>query len=435
MFLNGAHKLVTLDVTRISVNNVRKAYMKIAILMMQKNESELLDKWLRYHGYLVGFENLYVYDNGSDDLNIQNKLQNFEVFGVNVEYGFNEKCHFESKGEIFCERIKELEVTRPEIDFFIPLDCDEFLGFLDDEGNVSCDKSGLYAMLSEYKKRPELLLVDSQYYNTSVSDVYFNKQPYRKCFFYKNTIKSLDVGFHWGKVTGSDAELKTQLVHFHFHNKPFAVGKAHAREKLKGRVANFEPQTIAAYKGAGLHLVRFFTQDESSYVSNQLNLQHIYSAALKLKFDELGLAWPYSSELIKSRNELELNTPQGGFQNLVPYFSGSIDFLGFDDNSRVLTIKGWGVFQKSVAPKIVYLRFSSGVEIKIVVSDPVQRTDVSKMLNMRVCEIGFEETIKIPDSVKLEGEFSVIVKSDYRFQTYQFDIGKKYQNLFSNKDD
>jgi len=403
--------------------------------MMQKNESELLDKWLRYHGYLVGFENLYVYDNGSDDLNIQNKLQTFEEFGVNVEYGFNEKCHFESKGEIFCEKIKELEVIRPEIDFFIPLDCDEFLGFLDDEGNVSCDKSGLFSILSKYKSRRELLLVDSQYYNTSVSDVYFNKQPYRKCFFYKNTIKSLDVGFHWGKVTGSDAELKTQLVHFHFHNKPFAVGKAHAREKLKGRVDDFELQTLAAYKGAGLHLVRFFTQNEATYVNNQFNLQHIPSPALKFKFDELGLDWPYYQEMMNTRNELGLKSQNEGFDKITPYFSGSIDFLDFNVDSRELTIKGWGVYQKGVAPDIFYIKFSSGVEVSIVVSNRVQRADVAKMLNMRVSEIGFEETVKVNEDLKLEGDFSIIVKSNYRFQSYQFDISKKFQKLFLKTDD
>lgn len=408
--------------------------MKIAILMMQKNESELLEKWIRYHGYLVGFENLYVYDNGSAEPVIKETLNVFEHLGVNVEYGFNERCHFESKGELFCQKIKELELEKPEIDFFIPLDCDEFLGFLDDEGNVSCDKTGLYSLMCDYKDRRELLLVDSQYYNNSVSDSYFNKQPYRKCFFYKNTIRSLDVGFHWGKVKDSEGEYKTRLVHYHFHNKPFTVGKAHAREKLKGRVDNFEPQTIAAYKGAGLHLVRFFTQDEGSYVRNQLNLQHIYSAALKLKFDELGIAWPYSSELIKSRNELGLKTPQEGFQNLVPYFIGSIDFLSFNTDSRELTIKGWGVYQKCVATEIFYLSFASGLDIKFHVNNRVVRADVSKMLNMRVSEIGFEETLTINDDIKLEGEFKVVVKSNYHSKSYQFDISKKYQNLFTKSD-
>ena len=72
--------------------------MNIAILMMQKNESELLDKWLRYHGYLVGFENLYVYDNGSESQEIISLLEKYQQFGVNVDFEHNQRADFEGKG-------------------------------------------------------------------------------------------------------------------------------------------------------------------------------------------------------------------------------------------------------------------------------------------------------------------------------------------------
>ena len=38
---------------------------RVACVMMQKDEVHLLEPWLAYHGYLFGFENLYVLDNGS----------------------------------------------------------------------------------------------------------------------------------------------------------------------------------------------------------------------------------------------------------------------------------------------------------------------------------------------------------------------------------
>jgi hypothetical protein len=37
--------------------------MRIACVMMQKNEDELLRPWLAYHSYLFSPENLYVFDN------------------------------------------------------------------------------------------------------------------------------------------------------------------------------------------------------------------------------------------------------------------------------------------------------------------------------------------------------------------------------------
>ena len=409
--------------------------MNIAILMMQKNESELLDKWLRYHGYLVGFENLYVYDNGSESQEIISLLEKYQQFGVNVDFEHNQRADFEGKGDLFCERIQSLEQSRPEIDFYIPLDCDEFLGFLDDEGNVSCDPTGLRSILALYKERKELLLIDSQYYNNAVSDVYFNKQPYRKCFFYKNTIKSLDVGFHWGKVKTSEQELTTRLVHFHFHNKPFTIGKAHAKEKLKGRVKDFEPQTIAAYRGAGLHLVRFFTQNESSYVANQLKQSSTYSAGLKLKFEELGIHWPYFDEMNQSRKNMGLNEQTDGFENVARYFNGSIDFIGFDSNTLELTIKGWAVFQQSVPVDRVYFRFASGKEAEIVIRHRKNRDDVAKLLNMNQSAVGFEEKVKIDKSVVLEPEFSIVAKSDYQCRLYPLDVNRKYRSLFVSEND
>ena len=38
---------------------------RVRCIMMQKDESFLLEPWLLYNGYLFGFENLTVYDNGS----------------------------------------------------------------------------------------------------------------------------------------------------------------------------------------------------------------------------------------------------------------------------------------------------------------------------------------------------------------------------------
>jgi hypothetical protein len=405
--------------------------MKVAILMMQKNESELLDKWLRYHGYLFGFDNLYVYDNGSEDKSIHQTLKNYISLGVNVDFEHKDKTHFENKGNLFLDKINQLQNDRPDYDFYIPLDCDEFIGFLDDEGNVSCDKTGLKAQLSQYVDVQDLLMFDSQYYNSSVSDVLFNKQPYRKCLFYKNTIKSLDVGFHWGKVKNSDKEQRTRLIQFHFHNKPFAIGKEHAREKLKDRVKDFELATLNNYQGPGLHLVRFFNQGESSYVNNQLKQTHVYSVALRHKFNELGLSWPFEKSLLESRDHNGLVNEQDGFDNVIEYLQGSIDNIEYNKSDKSLTVKGWAVFQRSISVECLFLLIENEKPIPLTVVDRVARNDVADMLNLGNKLIGFEAQGNLPSSFTQIKDFQVAVKSNNKGCMLSLNINRKYRDILS----
>ncbi len=58
---------------------------RIACLMMFRDEVLLLKPWLHYHGYLFGFENLYVFDNGSRDETVLATLRQFAKIGANVD--------------------------------------------------------------------------------------------------------------------------------------------------------------------------------------------------------------------------------------------------------------------------------------------------------------------------------------------------------------
>jgi hypothetical protein len=40
--------------------------MRVACVVMQRNETDCLEPWLRYHGYLFGYKNLFVIDHGSE---------------------------------------------------------------------------------------------------------------------------------------------------------------------------------------------------------------------------------------------------------------------------------------------------------------------------------------------------------------------------------
>ena len=39
--------------------------MRVACVTMQKNEDLCLEPWILYHGYLFGFENIFILDHNS----------------------------------------------------------------------------------------------------------------------------------------------------------------------------------------------------------------------------------------------------------------------------------------------------------------------------------------------------------------------------------
>jgi len=401
--------------------------MKVAILMMQKNESALLETWIKYHGYLVGFENLYIYDNGSEERDVAEILNRYQELGVDVEIGFNQKAHFEKKGELFYDKIKELQASNKAYDFFVPLDCDEFLATLDEEGNVSCDRGSLAAEFERYVGKKELLLIESQYYNSVLSDSWFSKQPYRKCFFYKDTIKSLDVGFHWGKVNESDKEFVSRLVHFHFHNKPFSIGKRHATEKLKGRVKDFSLETLKNYKGAGLHLLRFFIQDELSYIKNQLNQKHCKTLSLRHKFSELCIKWPYAESLDEARQKVPFS--EASFPSKVPFFDGSIDYVEYNSGTREVFIRGWGIFQGNSPITSIFLNLAGKEKVPFKVISRYKRDDVASRLNLNAIHIGFEASTTLPHSTKEDVGFDIETLAFSTASYYRFNINNKYREV------
>ena len=73
---------------------------RVACVMMQKDEVHLLEPWLSYHGYLFGYENLYVLDNGSTRPEVLLTLARYAGKGVNVDYSPSRRDHYLNKGAV-----------------------------------------------------------------------------------------------------------------------------------------------------------------------------------------------------------------------------------------------------------------------------------------------------------------------------------------------
>jgi hypothetical protein len=91
--------------------------MIIKIATMVKDEDDIVEEWIKYHGKIFGYNNLFIIDNCSTD-NTYNICQKFVEKGLNLEVRDN----YSKKGDYMTE-IK----NKNKCDFFIPLDIDEFI--------------------------------------------------------------------------------------------------------------------------------------------------------------------------------------------------------------------------------------------------------------------------------------------------------------------
>lgn len=100
----------------------------IKLCTMVKDERDIVEDWLRYHGYIFGFRNLYVIDNFSTDgtfeiLQKYQKKYNISLF---------RKKDYSLKGKYMDELVSKF---KNKIDIVYPLDIDEFIILFNRESN------------------------------------------------------------------------------------------------------------------------------------------------------------------------------------------------------------------------------------------------------------------------------------------------------------
>ncbi|PHQ64559.1 MAG: hypothetical protein COC10_00275 [Sphingobium sp.] len=268
--------------------------------MMQKNEEDLLGPWLRYHSELFGAENLYVYDNGSSSPVIAEILAEAAANGVNVYLEHSEKADFENKGNIVADKIKQLDLLE-EYDFFFPLDCDEFVGVLGDDGTASFRKQDIFDELEGVLGSKRVLFIDRGFDNHPERPGYFRlSTDVKKTFFAAHSCKSLDIGFHDGKSLHSEDRRHTRFVYAHYHSKPFEIVQRHTKEKLAGRMKDFSEESLKKYKedrGKGHHLVRFLLYpDAQAYYGSFKNELYSELVSFTETMRSYGISLPFQEK-------------------------------------------------------------------------------------------------------------------------------------------
>lgn len=265
---------------------------RIAIIMMLKDEGELALPWVQYHGSTFGFENLFIFDNGSTDDQSIAAIKFAESQGANCVYDKNTFDDFKEKGEIFCDLIKGLDANDP-YDFYFPLDCDEILS-AKLNGEFVFNLENISHVLSEYQDSPDQLKIGFCPTNNPLKPDFFkNSASQRKFFFARGSCQKLDHGFHHG-ITKTGVTVTTNIAYFHFHYRDYQSIQFHSKKKLSGFIENFDIETIKAFRGSGFHLTQYLLQTEEVYYRQFSSWECEHVPSLKSAFEKLGIHVPYS---------------------------------------------------------------------------------------------------------------------------------------------
>ena len=262
--------------------------------MMQRDELELLPIFLKYYGQGFGYPNLHIFDNGSS-ASMARIFDEFRCLGVNFYQQYSTQNDFNEKSTIFNRFMKE---HRFQYDIFLPLDCDEFVGIIDDQGVYSCD----FEKISDYfaSLNSGGFWVGSRLRNqASKIDMFYEYQGARKLWFKDCNVEGLSLGAH--RVTKPQDIRDSRICYMELHNREFSAVRAAAVRKMTGRVASFGEVDLLKYRGAGQHLVPYLLENgEERYNQNLQKQNWKHTTALQDAFTALDIDFPFKGSTDRS---------------------------------------------------------------------------------------------------------------------------------------
>ena len=262
--------------------------MRIACVMMQRNEDICLEPWVRYHGYLFGFENIFIIDHGSDSRKTVSLLSQFEDAGMSITR-LPADADYKDKGRYIAEEINRVDALE-SFDFVFPIDCDEFLFLKREDGTPSCSRTEIHKYLEEFQGFPGVLEIKENFLHILGHAGSFWPQPYQKVFFAGGNCALLDHGSHSGVSKASSKQQVTRLAYAHFHFKPYAIDQEMARMKLAPWVDINDLDALRNFQGPGRHLIGHLLKTEEEYNSGfRVDKNSVYFDDIVSTFVKIGV--------------------------------------------------------------------------------------------------------------------------------------------------
>lgn len=211
--------------------------MKIKVLTMVKNEEDIVEYWINYHGTIFGYRNLYIIDNYSDDGTYE-KILKYKKVGVKI----SRHGDYTKKGQLMTEMIKQDN----SYDIAIPLDIDEFIVHFDKTNNI-LNPSHTKFYIEEYLDIQNNNIFKCNYVQTTINtndnfgftnamleSQYGKYEDYKdqaKTFF---KIKGWDGELDHGNHYNTKDYLLTDLVLVHYHCRNIDQMKKKVRTNILG---------------------------------------------------------------------------------------------------------------------------------------------------------------------------------------------------------
>ena len=255
--------------------------------MMQRDEEHLLEAWLKYYGYLFGYECLEIFDNGSTLPSVIETLKRYELVGVTIHRGLNSREDFEQKGEHIQRLIKHWDRIY-DYDFALPTDCDEFIALLG-TNKLSLNRSSIHRHLDALVNAEHPVTIDFSLFNDPANAGWFYPEPFKKAFLPSGTLESLDHGFHNPTSIKVGPSIRSDFVYVHLHNKPFDSLVAFTNAKLAHHVALDDAAALSAYTGRGHHLIADLALTKEAYLRKCANRPTFVFHEFVSLFDALGI--------------------------------------------------------------------------------------------------------------------------------------------------
>lgn len=235
---------------------------KTAILMMQKDERNLLEFWFTYHADLIGPGNLFIFDNGSTDPVVIDTLNRIVNKGGHVIWEFDDPESYCNKGLVLLNKMKELREKGYRL--FFPMDCDEFVAVRGEAGpsisRVDIRKE-LYRNLDF-----SVCQMEYCYSNHPQDPTLFKEVPHRKVLGRFQDIDWMGCGFHHVRRTMEPSN----FLYFHYHNRPFKDLKDKAAAKIAAHGYDLSERSLAAFitsRENGWHSAKEYLTGESEYAA------------------------------------------------------------------------------------------------------------------------------------------------------------------------
>ena len=240
----------------------------VRVIMMQRDEGEMLSRWLVHYSGLFGIKNLTVLDNGSVDPYTIALLREAEAAGADVMWQFNTPHDFHNKGGHFGNIIRHWDSSF-RYDYALPVDCDEILAVFAEDG-LSTDYDPIHQELSRLKYLRCALRLDMSLFNVPERSNWFAPvRHFHKGFLPAYSLEILDNGFHEPRSRLQEGFRSTRLTYLHWHNRDYDELLERIRTKLQSVVNVDDREALAEYSkkpgAVGGHMIQMLLSDKASY--------------------------------------------------------------------------------------------------------------------------------------------------------------------------